>query len=378
MAPLTPCLRSFLKRGFTLVELLVVIAIIGVLVALLLPAVQAARDSARRSTSANNLKQIGLAMHSAHDQMKEFPPIDINQWSSFFVRNAGDEAVHYVGPYLPDNISTAGSDKTTFFYCLLPYLEQQILHKSISGYPYMIMANRSDDRRKLVGSDTPKAYQAPADQGPFKEIDWAWPYTTHPDGVPFKHGLISYAANARAFGRPDQYGRWTSWRVAWRNIGVGSRVAQITDGTSNTLAVIEKQMVTGDGVVSYKDWSILGSTGSQQDGVNVWASTDIPETGLPVFGYNCNNPNSSSDDTYGQWWLDTCSFSGSPEYFHPPRPRLVRSQQNFYTIYSFNGSGSVQGVMCDGSVRNISTNVSIPAWSAAVTASGDESITPLE
>src|SRR4051812_35612808 len=116
-------------RGFTLVELLVVIAIIGVLVSLLLPAVQSARDAARRTTSANNLKQIGIAMHNAHDQMKEFPPIDINQWSSWNERNAGDEAVHYNGPYLPDSTSTAGSDKTTFFYCLLPYLKQQILHK---------------------------------------------------------------------------------------------------------------------------------------------------------------------------------------------------------------------------------------------------------
>ena len=62
------------KRGFTLVELLVVIAIIGVLVALLLPAIQAAREAARRSKCTNNMKQFGIALQTYHDSLKTFPP----------------------------------------------------------------------------------------------------------------------------------------------------------------------------------------------------------------------------------------------------------------------------------------------------------------
>ena len=103
------------SRGFTLVELLVVIAIIGILVALLLPAIQAAREAARRSQCANNFKQAALALHNYHDVHGELPPPGV-RWGDQRVSGAG-------GSFNPDSSSNAHS----WLVSTLPYLEQQPL-----------------------------------------------------------------------------------------------------------------------------------------------------------------------------------------------------------------------------------------------------------
>ena len=103
------------RNAFTLVELLVVIAIIGILIALLLPAVQAAREAARRSQCSNNLKQLGLALHNYHDTVKKFPPGGLwaygNPWGTT-----------WPGPN-PERGST--------LVHLLPYVEQSALFDAI-------------------------------------------------------------------------------------------------------------------------------------------------------------------------------------------------------------------------------------------------------
>src|SRR5262249_34797256 len=100
-------LRLKVRRGFTLIELLVVIAIIGVLIALLLPAVQKVREAANRIACTNNLKQIGLALHQFHDTLGKFPPGVV------------------VGPSPELGITTMAEHSNVPF--LLPYLEQQAL-----------------------------------------------------------------------------------------------------------------------------------------------------------------------------------------------------------------------------------------------------------
>jgi len=369
-SPLMPRLR----RGFTLIELLVVIAIIAILIGLLLPAVQKVREAASRAQSQNNLKQIGLALHNAHDQLGAFPPIMVNQWASFESNGSFSTTnVVYRGPYLPLNFSTRGGDKTTFFYALLPYIEQNNLHSSLnSSNRYYIMAQRTDDPNKMVGSEHIKIYQAPADPSPYREINWSWPYTGTGSNQIFKQTLTSYAPNARVFGQRLSNGSMSIWQVTWNNAGGGvTTIPSITDGTANTIFVVEKPMVTGDATVYYRDWAILNRTNGD-DGVNGWAYTDTPPEGTAFFGCNCNDPRVSWDDTYGQWWLGSCQFSGLPfEYFQPPVQRPIPTQQHFTNIYPYH-TGGVQALMGDGSVRMIRLGISIQAWSAAVTHNGGE------
>src|SRR5438874_354799 len=107
-----------IANGFTLVELLVVIAIIGVLVALLLPAVQSAREAARRTQCMNNLRQIGLALHTYHDTFRVFPP-------SYLIVPGGSANM---GPPDPDN-GDAGPGWTALML-ILPQMEQANLYNA--------------------------------------------------------------------------------------------------------------------------------------------------------------------------------------------------------------------------------------------------------
>lgn len=132
------------RRGFTLVELLVVIAIIGILIALLLPAVQAAREAARRMQCTNNLKQIGIGLHNYHDSFKTFP----------------------AGSWLGSNAQSTmnGWRKGSIMIRLLPYVERQALYDQ---FDFNLAAGTNNQRfgpgLPFLGSVKLAAYQCPSD-----------------------------------------------------------------------------------------------------------------------------------------------------------------------------------------------------------------------
>jgi prepilin-type N-terminal cleavage/methylation domain-containing protein/prepilin-type processing-associated H-X9-DG protein len=199
------------RRGFTLIELLVVIAIIGVLIALMLPAVQKVREAANRLSCLNNLKQIALAAHNFHDTNGKFP----------------------TGARLPVYVGDRPTGGTNLWVELLDYFEQDILHKK---WDYNDNRNNVGGGWAATQAHILKLLLCPSD--PLAKPVWELTAETgaSPPWSRGFYGLSSYGGNAgkRAVhtGGPPAFARMTRDGIFWIDSCV--RFADITDGTSNT------------------------------------------------------------------------------------------------------------------------------------------------
>jgi prepilin-type N-terminal cleavage/methylation domain-containing protein len=219
------------SRGFTLVELLVVIAIIGILVALLLPAIQAAREAARRTQCTNNMKQLGIAFHNYHDTHKTLPPGSI----SVFVRDG-----QWAGG------ATSGSDATLWSAYILPFAEQAVLYDQIVGMGWSINWDDDGDNETLLETRLPM-YQCPS----APEAAQVFNNNNVDSRVPGNYGAVvsgyvGYNQSGWTNQHLDDGARVGDTQDDYRHDGPihlrnGARsMASIIDGTSNTVMVGER------------------------------------------------------------------------------------------------------------------------------------------
>jgi prepilin-type N-terminal cleavage/methylation domain-containing protein len=220
------------RRGFSLIELLVAIAIIGVLVAILLPAVQQAREAARRTQCRNNLKQMGLALHNYHESHSTFPPGVVSLLANpGWVMPAGGCTA------APDDLGPGWS----FFARMLPFLEQGNFQNTINFNLPLTDPSNSAARLTVVG-----VYRCPSDFGnPLISIYdcGAPPSASNTPTVLTDAAATSYVGSlggARTGGDPN-YGCYEYQPfngIFHRNKSV--RSADITDGMSMTVGIGER------------------------------------------------------------------------------------------------------------------------------------------
>ena len=247
------------RKGFTLIELLVVIAIIAILIALLVPAVQKVREAAARAQCQNNMKQIALAAHNAHDVRRVMPP----QFGRYGSESNGDYG--------------------TLFFHLLPYVEQTALHKQA----FNAAGNYQDTRVSGAGTVIP-TYLCPADDAAVGTLAaWGWAGS-------------SYAGNFRVFGalsgNATPPGPWAkqgsadATRLQWQ--GKPGLQRSFPDGTSNTLMLAEK---LGQCNVSPSPY-----------GGCMWARWDWFDTWQPTFAAFTVGPASKFQTNPRPWTGSAC------------------------------------------------------------------------
>jgi len=344
--------------GFTLVELLVVIAIIGILVALLLPAVQAAREAARRMQCSNNLKQIGLALHNYHDTYKAFPP-----------RKGGTTAAFTGGT--ARNNSNGG--RLSAFIMLLPFYEQNPLAEVIkTGDPAGTIYNTP------AGNFVGAPIVSPG--GPCAWCNWpAWNKSPAIVQCPSDASVFNNAGiiqrNNYGFSVGDQVAAVldaNSVRGVFARF-IGCNIAEITDGTSNTLAMSErlKASIGISTVVArqVRDNVALGS--------NVNTILTAPNTCLAKSDGTWFIATTVIKGHFGSLWTDgQVERVGITTVLAPNSPGCTddangnADSQGSIVPPSSNHPGGVMGAMCDGSVRFISETIDTGNLAVAQPATG--------
>jgi prepilin-type N-terminal cleavage/methylation domain-containing protein len=339
--PMGPRRLKFLKSGFTLVELLVVIAIIGVLVALLLPAVQAAREAARRSQCLNNFKQLALAHQMHHDAFR-YLPVDINRQP------------------------TQQRHRSQLYLQLLPFMEGSALRAAYNfsagplddsnlpllARPEPMMACPSDESQlhlvggKDKGGDRKSSYGFNYGYGTYSQlannVARRGPFYANPGvagpGLSADHALAEFWR----FGSP------TSANKDKDNSGQQINFRQVTDGLSNSYLQLEMRQVPSE----------ESTNNDRRSRVWMFTSGSYQITTRMA-------PNSSSPD------VTVCTVDNS--HLAPCLRKQGAANEGQFVLASRSAHpGGVNASRCDGSAEFVSNDVDLVVWRSQSTIAGDD------
>jgi prepilin-type N-terminal cleavage/methylation domain-containing protein/prepilin-type processing-associated H-X9-DG protein len=303
------------RPGFTLIELLVVIAIIGILIALLLPAVQKIREAAARIQCQNDLKQLGLALHNYHDANTRFPPghLKIN-------------SVDYHG----------------CITYILPYFEQDNLYRQ-----YRFDLTWKDPLNNAVAATPLKTVTCPAAPGGRNTVDRA--QTDYSAINIISNSADNYSDYGNQTGRYNNSGVLPTINLTagGGNVG-GNHITDISDGTSNTILMAECAGREQHWLNGHIDTTFTAGNWS-----GPWAN---PNNELQVRGFDLA--------TNSQGWP-----------INNPNPPCAVNCTNAREVYAFH-SGGANSVFADGSVHFLKSTMDLRILRSLITINGGEIVNP--